>query len=115
MDFWQPERGMVSATLILLYSHTIRYQGEANVGQSAYYACAQSAMITDWRAKFNNSLAWFGFVELAAWPGGAGKRRSRGVSVCLVLAGTWSWQVPGHVDRPQREEGTCGTWKRVNV
>lgn len=48
------------------------YQAESNVGQTDYYACAFPAMISDWRKKFNNPSAWFGFVQLAAWPGGTG-------------------------------------------
>jgi len=48
------------------------YQGEANVGNAPYYACAFPAMISDWRSNFKNPNAWFGFVQLAAWPGGAG-------------------------------------------
>jgi len=48
------------------------YQGEANVGQETYYACAFPAMITDWRKNFNDSSIWFGFVQLAGYNYGAG-------------------------------------------
>jgi len=48
------------------------YQGESNVGQTDYYACAFPAMISDWRAKFNNPSMWFGFVQIAGYNYGAG-------------------------------------------
>lgn len=44
------------------------YQGEANVGQTQYYACAMPALVVDWRTQFQAPHAWFGFVQLAAWP-----------------------------------------------
>jgi len=49
------------------------YQGEANVGAADYYTCAFPAMISDWRAKFQNTNNfWFGFVQLAGYNYGAG-------------------------------------------
>jgi len=43
----------------------IALQGESNSGGAAStYACAQQAMIKDWRTIFNNPSAWFGFVLL---------------------------------------------------
>ena len=42
----------------------IWFQGEANCGQPAYYACAQPAMVSSWRKYFNNPNAFFGYVEL---------------------------------------------------
>ncbi|XP_065829152.1 sialate O-acetylesterase-like [Oscarella lobularis] len=50
----------------------IWYQGEANVGMGpqhgeTYYACQFSAMIQDWREKFNLENMYFGFVQLAPW------------------------------------------------
>jgi sialate O-acetylesterase len=50
----------------------IWYQGESNVGQTDYYACAFPAMISDWRAKLNNPTMWFGFVQIAGYNYGAG-------------------------------------------
>jgi len=46
------------------------YQGEANAGQSDYYACAFPQMITDWRAKWGgdtNKEFPFYYVQLATW------------------------------------------------
>ncbi|KAK3097659.1 hypothetical protein FSP39_011831 [Pinctada imbricata] len=52
----------------------IWYQGEANAGKPAQYACQFPAMINDWRMKFhqlssNTTYANFpfGFVQLAPW------------------------------------------------
>ena len=42
----------------------IWFQGEANTGQPAYYACAQPAMVMSWRRYFDNEAAFFGYVEL---------------------------------------------------
>jgi len=49
------------------------YQGEANAGQSNYYACAFPAMISDWRAKWGGETEknfGFFFVQLAPWLNG---------------------------------------------
>jgi sialate O-acetylesterase len=46
----------------------IWYQGEANVGDAAYYSCQFPAMIVDWRAKLRG-LNTFGFVQIAGWTG----------------------------------------------
>ena len=40
------------------------YQGEANVGQAATYACHFPAMVEGWRAQFNDPTLWFGFVQI---------------------------------------------------
>ena len=40
------------------------WQGEANCGQAAFYACAQPAMVASWRRYFQNPAAFFGYVEL---------------------------------------------------
>lgn len=48
------------------------FQGEANAGQAAYYACQFPAMISDWRAKLGVPEAWFGFVQLEPWIAGTG-------------------------------------------
>jgi len=50
----------------------IWYQGESNVGQTDYYACAFPAMIGDWRQKLQQTNLWFGFVHLAGYNYGAG-------------------------------------------
>ena len=42
----------------------IWYQGEANVNESAYYACQQPAMVNDWRKSFGVNFT-FGFVVIA--------------------------------------------------
>lgn len=48
------------------------YQGEQNAGcggvpQIDYYACALPALISDWRAKFQQPSLPFGAFQLAAW------------------------------------------------
>lgn len=48
------------------------YQGEANVGQAAFYACQFPAMITDWRNGLQDPGLWFGFVQIAGWNYGNG-------------------------------------------
>jgi len=48
------------------------YQGESNIGQTDYYACAFPAMISDWRAKLRNPSMWFGFVQIAGYNYGPG-------------------------------------------
>lgn len=40
------------------------WQGEANCGQAAFYACAQPAMVTQWRQYFKSPQAVFSYVEL---------------------------------------------------
>lgn len=52
-------------------SSVIWFQGEADSGSASYYACAQPAMIESWRAYFANPAAFFGFVVLEPWTGGA--------------------------------------------
>ena len=52
-------------------SSFIWFQGEADSGSASYYACAQPAMIESWRAYFANPSAFFGFVVLEPWTGGA--------------------------------------------
>ena len=42
----------------------IWYQGEANVGAAAYYACQQPVMVQDWRKSFAVDFT-FGFVVIA--------------------------------------------------
>ena len=44
-----------------------QYQGEANAGNPASYACRFPAMITDWRQKFDLPELSFFFVQLAAY------------------------------------------------
>jgi len=49
------------------------YQGEANAGQSNYYACAFPEMIKDWRLKWGGETSKtfpFYFVQLAPWASG---------------------------------------------
>jgi hypothetical protein len=41
--------------------------GEANAGNATNYACRFPAMISDWRAQFNNFHLNFYFVLLAAY------------------------------------------------
>jgi len=48
------------------------YQGESNVGQDTYYACAFPQLISDWRVKFKNPELWFGFVQIAGYNYGPG-------------------------------------------
>jgi len=46
------------------------YQGEANVGDdaaNAAYGCHFPAMIAEWRNRFQNPDAYFGFVQLSTW------------------------------------------------
>jgi len=47
----------------------IWYQAEANVGQTALYACLFPAMISDWRKKWGYTAAEFPFffVQLSTW------------------------------------------------
>jgi sialate O-acetylesterase len=47
------------------------FQGESNAGQPDVYACMFPAMINLWRKSFANPTAWFGFVHLEPWIGGA--------------------------------------------
>lgn len=47
------------------------FQGEANSGDPSAYVCRFPSMIADWRVKFNAPSAWFGFVLLEPWIGGA--------------------------------------------
>lgn len=47
------------------------FQGEQNSGNPTGYACTFPAMIQDWRAKLQAQAAWFGFVLLEPWIGGA--------------------------------------------
>jgi sialate O-acetylesterase len=48
----------------------IWFQGESNLGNPAsYYACAQPAMIDQWRTYFKSPDAFFGYVELEPWIG----------------------------------------------
>ena len=48
----------------------IWFQGESNLGNPAsYYACAQPAMISQWRSNFKSPNAFFGYVELEPWIG----------------------------------------------
>jgi hypothetical protein len=42
------------------------FQGESNLDNNGYYACAQPAMIRQWRAAFNSNF-FFGFVVLEPW------------------------------------------------
>eukprot|EP00966_Prymnesium_polylepis_P247473 5722408-Prymnesium_polylepis.1 len=50
-------------------SGIVFYQGESNSLSScpSAYACLWPALISDWRAKFDNSLLSFFFVQLAAY------------------------------------------------
>lgn len=51
------------------------YQGEKNTGSLAsaqQYSCQQDALISAWRRRFHNEQAFFGFVQLSTWCGGAG-------------------------------------------
>jgi sialate O-acetylesterase len=50
------------------FKTAVWYQGEANVGEAAYYSCQFPAMIRDWRAKLPG-LNTFGFVQIAGWTG----------------------------------------------
>ena len=43
------------------------YQGESNVGQARFYACAFLSMIKWWRIKLANPSLWFGFVQIAGY------------------------------------------------
>lgn len=43
------------------------FQGESNTGESTLYACLFPSLINSWRAAFNNSGGWFGFVVLQLW------------------------------------------------
>ena len=52
-------------------SSMIWFQGEADSSAAAYYSCAQPAMINSWRSYFANPTAFFGFVVLEPWTGGA--------------------------------------------
>jgi hypothetical protein len=45
------------------------FQGESNNDNSGFYACAQPAMIRQWRAAFNSDF-FFGFVLLEPWISG---------------------------------------------
>ena len=55
--------GMIYPLLRMRFSGATWYQGEANAGDPASYACRFPAMITDWRKKMNLTLPFY-FVEV---------------------------------------------------
>jgi sialate O-acetylesterase len=59
---------MIHPLLNMRFVGTLWYQGEANAGDPASYACRFPAMIADWRKKFNLPDLSFFFVQLAAYP-----------------------------------------------
>jgi hypothetical protein len=50
---------------LLPFKGVVWYQGESNVGNRNWYAALLTALIGDWRAKFNNPQLPFYIVELA--------------------------------------------------
>lgn len=58
---------MVAPLLSLHVSGFFWYQGESNCGQASFAKCF-AAMITAWRAHFQNPEAPFIFFQLAPWP-----------------------------------------------
>jgi len=62
--------GMINPIVQMKVRGAVWYQGEANAGNPANYACRFPAMITDWRNQFNNYNMYFGFVLLAAYKEG---------------------------------------------
>lgn len=59
--------GMISPLKELSIKGVIWYQGEANVGRSAFYQRAFPALIQDWRSHFCQGDFPFYFVQLAAF------------------------------------------------
>jgi len=49
------------------FRSAVWYQGEANVGAAAFYACQFPAMIQGWREDLQLPDLWFGFVQIAGW------------------------------------------------
>ena len=47
----------------------IWYQGESNAGQGLAYKSLLEKLITNWRARFNNTELPFYFVQLSAYSG----------------------------------------------
>jgi sialate O-acetylesterase len=59
---------MIHPLRTMRFTGAIWYQGEANAGNPASYACRFPAMISDWRNKFNLPELSFFFVQLAGYP-----------------------------------------------
>lgn len=57
--------GMIAPTFNIPFRGIVWYQGESNVGNRNQYAALLTALISDWRTKFNNSQLPFYIVELA--------------------------------------------------
>jgi sialate O-acetylesterase len=57
--------GMIAPTFNIPFGGVVWYQGESNVGNRNRYAALLTALITDWRVKFNNPQLPFYIVELA--------------------------------------------------
>jgi len=58
---------MIYPLLPMRFTAAIWYQGEANAGNPAGYACRFPAMIADWRRKFGLPSLGFFYVQLAAF------------------------------------------------
>ena len=58
---------MITPLLPMRLSGVLWYQGEANAGDPASYACRFPAMITDWRKHFGSIELPFFYVQLAAF------------------------------------------------
>lgn len=57
--------GMIAPAFNIPFKGVIWYQGESNVGNRNRYAALLTALINDWRARFNNPQLPFYVVELA--------------------------------------------------
>lgn len=58
---------MIHPLLPMRFTGALWYQGEANAGDPASYACRFPAMITDWRRRFELPQLTFLYVELAGY------------------------------------------------
>lgn len=68
--------GMIAPLVPYAIRGAIWYQGEANVGRAAQYARLFPAMITDWRARWQQGDFPFYFVQIAPYPYGGDGRQS---------------------------------------
>lgn len=66
----------------------IYYQAEANAPpfptNATWYACQQTAMVTDWRLKFNNPGFYFALVQLAPFIGPDGWQQVRDAQLAIT-------------------------------